>query len=60
MGGVRARGPLSLSAVEPEPDCNGVDNVIVFALVFVLACVGFKKLRGSQKPRAIEEPLMEA
>lgn len=62
MGGVRPRGPLaqSLSAVEPEPDCNGMEDFIVLAMVFVLAFVGLKKFRRVQKAPEIQEPLMDA
>lgn len=60
MAGARLRGPLALSAVEPEPDCNGIEDFIVLALVFVLAFVGLKKYRRVQKSLGIKEPLMDA
>jgi hypothetical protein len=59
----RRVGPLaqSLSAVEPEPDCIGVDYFILLALVFVvLAFIGRKKFHRLQKPRGMQEPLMDA
>eukprot|EP00746_Dinoflagellata_sp_MGD_P000777 gnl/MRDRNA2_/MRDRNA2_101409_c0_seq1.p1 gnl/MRDRNA2_/MRDRNA2_101409_c0~~gnl/MRDRNA2_/MRDRNA2_101409_c0_seq1.p1 ORF type:complete len:100 (-),score=17.84 gnl/MRDRNA2_/MRDRNA2_101409_c0_seq1:191-490(-) len=61
-GGVRLRGPLmqSLSAVEPEPDCNGHDYFIAFALVFMLAFISLKKFHRLQKPQGMQEPLMNA
>lgn len=61
MGGVRLPGPLALSqsSVEPELNCNGVDNFIVLALVIMLACIGLKKFRRVQKVQGMQEPLMD-
>lgn len=59
-GAVGFRGPMALSSVEPEPECNGVEDFFVLALVFMLALVGLKKLRRLQKPRGMREPLMDA
>lgn len=61
MRGVKLPGPLaqSLSAVEPEPDCNGVEDLTALALVFMLAFIGLKKLRKLQKPPGVLEPLMD-
>lgn len=49
-----------LSSVEPESGCNGVDAFIMLALVSMLAFIGLKKFRRSQKSGGLQKQLMDA
>lgn len=58
MAGVGLRGPLAER--EPEPNCNGLEDFVALALVIALAFIGLKIFRRSQRPKGMQEPLMDA
>lgn len=59
-GGIGFRGPMALSAAEPEPACSSIDNLMVAFLVCMVAFISFKQFRRVPRLSGMREPFMTA